>query len=167
MTPHHPTQGEGVSPQVECTHVVRLFRLRRTLMVSVVVESSPALAVPPGQTDSRREGSHCRLAATGAATRAQLHAYPGGGNLRGLPPSVNPSGNNIHTHTSSSPALAVPPGQTDSLREGSHCRLAATGAATRAQLHAYPGGGSLRGLPARSRLDQPKQTAIWETTGRY
>ena len=41
--PHHPTQGEGVSPQVECTHVVRLFRLRRTLMVSVVVESSPAL----------------------------------------------------------------------------------------------------------------------------
>ena len=43
--PHHPTQGEGVSPQVECTHVVRLFRLRRTLMVSVVVESSPALMV--------------------------------------------------------------------------------------------------------------------------
>ena len=41
--PHHPTQGEGASPQVECTHVVRLFRLRRTLMVSVVVESSPAL----------------------------------------------------------------------------------------------------------------------------
>ena len=41
--PHHPTQGEGVSPQVECTHVVRLCRLRRTLMVSVVVESSPAL----------------------------------------------------------------------------------------------------------------------------
>ena len=101
--PHHPTQGEGVSPQVECTHVVRLFRLRRTLMVSVVVESSPALAVPPGQTDSRREGSHCRLAAAGAATRAQLHAYPGGGSLRGLPPSVNPSGNNI----SSSPALMV------------------------------------------------------------
>ena len=57
------------------------------------------LAVPPGQTDSLREGSHCRLAATGAATRAQLHAYPGGGSLRGLPPSVNPSGNNIHTHT--------------------------------------------------------------------
>ena len=25
--------------------------------------------------------------------------YPGGGSLRGLPPSVNPSGNNIHTHT--------------------------------------------------------------------
>ena len=48
---------------------------------------------------SLREGSHCRLAATGAATRAQLHAYPGGGSLRGLPPSVNPSGNNIHTHT--------------------------------------------------------------------
>ena len=57
------------------------------------------LAVPPGQTDSLREGSHCRLAATGASTRAQLHAYPGGGSLRGLPPSVNPSGNNIHTHT--------------------------------------------------------------------
>ena len=50
--PHHPTQGEGVSPQVECAHVVRLFRLRRTLMVSVVVESSPALVVPPGQTGS-------------------------------------------------------------------------------------------------------------------
>ena len=48
---------------------------------------------------SLSEGSHCRLAATGAATRAQLHAYPGGGSLRGLPPSVNPSGNNIHTHT--------------------------------------------------------------------
>ena len=29
--PHHPTQGEGVSPQVECTHVVRLCRLRRKL----------------------------------------------------------------------------------------------------------------------------------------
>ena len=29
-----------------------------------------------------------RQAATGAATRAQLHAYPGGGSLRGLPPSV-------------------------------------------------------------------------------
>ena len=40
--PHHPTQGEGVSPQVECTHVVRLCRLRRALGI-IVVESSPAL----------------------------------------------------------------------------------------------------------------------------
>ena len=96
--PHHPTQGEGVSPQVECTHVVRLCRSRRAL--GIIVEKFFACAYgPPGQTDSLREGSHCRLAATGAATRAQLHAYPGGGSLRGLPPSVNPSGDNIHTHT--------------------------------------------------------------------
>ena len=40
--PHHPTQGEGVSPQVECTHVVWLYRLRRALGI-IVVESSPAL----------------------------------------------------------------------------------------------------------------------------
>ena len=32
--PHHPTQGEGVSPQVECTHVVRLCRLRRALGIT-------------------------------------------------------------------------------------------------------------------------------------
>ena len=42
--PHHPTQGEGVSPQVECTHVVRLCRLRRALGI-IVVESLPALMV--------------------------------------------------------------------------------------------------------------------------
>ena len=62
--PHHPTQGEGVSPQVECTHVVRLFRLSRALMVSVVVESSPARCLQVRQTvlgrvvtvASRRQG---------------------------------------------------------------------------------------------------------------
>ena len=47
--PHHPTQGEGVSPQVECTHVVRLCRLRRTL--GIIVEKFFACAYgPPGQT---------------------------------------------------------------------------------------------------------------------
>ena len=78
--PHHPTQGEGVSPQVECTHVARLCRLRRTL--GIIVEKFFACAYgPPARSDrvSLREGSHCRLAAAGAATRAQLHAYPGGG----------------------------------------------------------------------------------------
>ena len=95
--PHHPTQGEGVSPQVECTHVVRLCRLRRAL--GIIVVEFLRLWTSRSDRASLREGSHCRLAATGAATRAQLHAYPGGGSLRGLPPSVNPSGNNIHTHT--------------------------------------------------------------------
>ena len=114
--PHHPTQGEGVSPQVECTHVVRLCRLRHTL--GIIVEKFFACAYgPPGQTDSLREGSHCRLAATGAATRAQLHAYPGGGSLRGLPPSVNPSGNNIHTHTHTPCKLLRLQGEINSLCE--------------------------------------------------
>ena len=69
--------------------------------VGIIVEKFFAFARGTSRSDraSLREGSHCRLAAAGAAARAQLHAYPGGGSLRGLPPSVNPSGNNIHTHT--------------------------------------------------------------------
>ena len=49
--PHHPTQGEGVSPQVECTHVVLLYRLPCAL--GIVVEKFFACAYgPPGQTGS-------------------------------------------------------------------------------------------------------------------
>ena len=47
--PHHPTQGEGVSPQVECTHVVRLCRLRRAL--GIIVEKFFACARGTSRSD--------------------------------------------------------------------------------------------------------------------
>ena len=95
----HPTRVCGASPQVECAHVVRLCRLHRALGI-IVVEFFAGACVPPGQTGSVL-GRVAPLSPRGGrgCDRALLHAYPGGGSLRGLPPSVNPSGNNIHTHT--------------------------------------------------------------------
>ena len=64
--PHHPTQGEGLSPQVECTHVVGLCRLRCVL--GTIVEKFFAFARGISTSDRAsliRAGSHCRLAAAG------------------------------------------------------------------------------------------------------
>ena len=72
--PHHPMQGEGVSPQVECTHIVRLYRLCRALGIVCV-----------------------------RVCVCVCGCYYHWGSLRGLTPSVNPGGNNIHTHTHTHP----------------------------------------------------------------
>ena len=84
--PHTPLSGHRLGLETQCTHVVRLCRLRRAL--GIIVEKFFACARGTSRPErvSLREGSHCCLAAAGAAARAQLHAYPGGGSWGAFPP---------------------------------------------------------------------------------